>query len=95
MRDISAQYRQAFLGILWAFFLPLANTVTWVFLSRAGIVSVGETAMPYAAYVFTGTMLWAILLDAINAPLRQTNAARGMLAKLNFPREALSSPAST
>ena len=89
VRDISAQYRQAFLGILWAFFLPLANTVTWVFLSRAGIVSVGETAMPYAAYVFTGTMLWAILLDAINAPLRQTNAARAMLAKLNFPREAL------
>lgn len=89
VRDIRAQYRQAFLGILWAFILPLANTVTWIFLSRAGIVSVGETALPYPVYVFIGTMLWAILMDAMNAPLQQTNAARGMLAKLNFPREAL------
>lgn len=89
VRDIRAQYRQAFLGILWAFILPLANTVTWIFLSRAGIVSVGETALSYPVYVFTGTMLWSILMDAMNAPLQQTNAARGVLAKLNFPREAL------
>ena len=87
VRDIRAQYRQAFLGILWAFILPLANTVIWIFLSRAGIVSVGETELPYSVYVFTGTMLWAILMDAMNAPLQQTNAARAMLAKLNFPRE--------
>ncbi len=89
VRDIRAQYRQAFLGFLWAFILPLANTVTWIFLSRAGVVSVGETALSYPVYVFTGTMLWSILMDAMNAPLQQTNAARGMLAKLNFPREAL------
>ena len=88
-RDISAQYRQAFLGILWAFILPLANTVIWIFLSRTGIVSMEETELPYPVYVFTGTMLWAILIDAINAPLLQTNAARAMLTKLNFPREAL------
>ncbi|WP_242523411.1 ABC transporter permease [Thiocystis minor] len=89
VRDISAQYRQAFLGILWAFILPLANTLVWVFLSGSGIVSVGKTALPYPVYVFTGTMLWAIFMDALNAPLQQTSAAKAMLAKLNFPREAL------
>ena len=89
VRDIRAQYRQAFLGIIWAFILPLANTVTWIFLSGAGIVKLGETALPYPVYVFTGTMLWAVLMDAMNAPLQQTNQARSMLAKLNFPREAL------
>lgn len=89
VRDIRAQYRQAFLGMLWAFILPLANTVTWVFLSGAGIIKVAETALPYPVYVFTGTMLWAIFMDAMNAPLQQTNQARSMLAKLNFPREAL------
>jgi lipopolysaccharide transport system permease protein len=40
-------------------------------------------------YVFAGTMLWAIFMDSINAPMAETTAARGMLAKLNFPREAL------
>lgn len=89
VRDISAQYRQAALGVLWAFILPLANTATWLFLNSAGIVSVGETALPYAVYVFTGTMLWAIFMDALNAPLQQTTTAKAMLAKINFPREAL------
>jgi lipopolysaccharide transport system permease protein len=89
VRDISAQYRQAALGVLWAFILPLANAVTWIFLNRGGIVSVGETDLPYPLYVLTGTTLWAMLTDAINAPLLQTQTARNMLAKLNFPREAL------
>ncbi len=89
VRDISAQNRQAFLGILWAFILPLANTLVWVFLSGSGIVQVSETPLPYPVYVFTGSMLWAILMDAINAPLQQTNAAKSMLARLNFPRESI------
>lgn len=89
VRDISAQYRQAFLGILWAFILPLANTLVWIFLSGSGVVKVTDTPLPYPVYVFSGTMLWAILMDAINAPLQQTMAAKAMLAKLNFPRESL------
>ena len=89
VRDISAQYRQAFLGILWAFILPLANTLAWIFLNSSGVVKIGETALPYPVYVFTGTMLWAIFMDALNAPLQQTRAAQSMLSKLNFPREAL------
>ena len=89
IRDISAQYRQTFLGILWALILPLANTAVWLFLNGSGIVSVQETTIPYPVYVFAGTMLWAIFMDSINAPMGETNAARAMLAKLNFPREAL------
>ena len=89
VRDISAQYRQAVLGILWAFILPLANTLAWIFLNSSGVVKVSDTPLPYPVYVFTGTMLWAIFMDALNAPLQKTTAAKGMLAKLNFPREAL------
>ena len=89
VRDITAGYRQAFLGFAWAVIMPLANAVIWIFLRGAGVISVGETTLPNWLYAFTGTMIWAILLEAMNAPLQQTNAARGMLAKLNFPREAL------
>lgn len=89
VRDISAQYRQAFLGFLWAFILPLANTLVWIFLNSSGVIQLADTALPYPVFAFTGTMLWAIFMDALNAPLQQVNAARGMLAKLNFPREAL------
>jgi len=89
VRDLSAQYRQAILGFLWAIILPLANTLIWIFLSRSGVVNVSDTALPYPIYVFTGTMLWAILMDAVNAPLQIATASKSMLAKINFPREAL------
>lgn len=89
VRDLSAQYRQAALGFLWAFILPLAHTAAWLFLDSAGVVHVGDTGLPYALYVFSGTMLWSIFMDALGAPLQQTTAAKPMLAKVSFPREAL------
>ena len=89
VRDLSAQYRQTFLGFFWAIILPLSNTVVWIFLSRSGVVNVSDTPLPYPVYVLTGTMLWAILMDALNAPLQIVSASKVMLAKINFPREAL------
>lgn len=89
VRDISAQYRRSFLGILWALILPLANTLVWLFLNGSGIVQLQETPIPYPVYVFSGTMLWAIFMASISSPMQQTAANSGMLAKLNFPKEAL------
>lgn len=89
VRDVRAQYRQAALGLLWAFILPIANTGAWLFIQGSGIVTLQPTGLPYPIYVFTGTMLWAILMDAVNAPLQQIAAARPMLTKINFPHEAL------
>ena len=34
-------------------------------------------------------MLWAVLMDALNAPLQTLTASKNMLAKINFPRESL------
>ena len=89
VRDINAQYRQTLLGILWAIILPLANTLAWVFLNSSGVIKIADTALTYPIYVFTGTMLWAIFMDALNAPLALATASKPMLTKLNFPREAL------
>lgn len=89
IRDISAQYRQTLLGFLWAILIPLSNTVIWIFLSKSGVVSVNKTDIPYPVYVFVGTMLWGILIDAVNAPLQSTSGAKTMLSKINFPRESL------
>ena len=89
VRDINAQYRQTALGILWAFILPLVNTVTWVFLNKSGVVRIEGTALPYTLHVLSGTMLWSIFVDAANAPLNGMTEAKQILAKVNFPREAL------
>jgi lipopolysaccharide transport system permease protein len=88
-RDISAQYRQSALGILWALINPLTTTAVWLFLSNSRLVQVADTGLPYPAFLFTGTLLWSILVDSLTAPLAQVNANRPLLAKINFPREAL------
>lgn len=89
VRDLRSQYRQSLLGFLWAFISPLANTVAWIFLNASGVVRIADTGIPYAAYVFTGTMLWQLLVESVQSPLQQTVAAKPMLSKLNFPREAV------
>jgi lipopolysaccharide transport system permease protein len=89
VRDISAQYRQSALGVLWALINPLMTTAVWLFLSTSRLVQVADTGLPYPVFVFTGTLLWSILIDAFNAPLQQVSTNKPLLAKINFPREAL------
>lgn len=89
LRDIRAQYRQSYLGYIWAFVMPLANTVVWIMLNSTGVVRVADTPIPYPAYVFTGTMIWQLLVEAVQSPLQQVGMSRSFLTKLNFPREAL------
>ena len=89
VRDISAQYRQSLLGVLWALIVPLANTAVWLFLSASQVVQVQSTELPYPLFVFSGSLLWSILIEALNQPLQQVLANKMLLAKINFPREAL------
>lgn len=89
VRDTKGMYRQSFLGILWAFFTPLMNTLIWIFMNSTGVVSIPSTGIPYPVYVFTGTMLWSVLLESMTSPLQQTQAAQGIMTKINFPKEAL------
>ena len=88
-RDIKAQYRDSLLGFFWAFITPLFSAATWIVFNASGIVKVADTSIPYPAYVFTGTMLWQVFNEALNAPLVQLNASRNLLSKLNFPRESI------
>ncbi|WP_432409967.1 ABC transporter permease [Rasiella sp. SM2506] len=89
VRDITAQYRQSFLGILWAFITPLATAMVWIVLNSSGAVKISATGLPYPVYVISGTLIWSIITGAINSPMQSTKAAKGILSKINFPKEAL------
>jgi lipopolysaccharide transport system permease protein len=89
VRDFKGQYRQSILGVFWAFITPIMNTIVWIFLNKSGAVQLADTGIPYPVYVFTGTMLWAVLIESITMPLQQTNASKGIMSKINFPKEAL------
>lgn len=89
VRDISAQYRQSILGYLWVVIPPLVAALPFIYLNAQGIVSIGATPIPYAAYALIGTTIWQVFVDALNAPLRLVTAARPMLTRINLPREAI------
>ena len=88
-RDIKAQYRQSYLGIIWAFITPLMTAAVWIFLNLTGTIRVTDIGIPYPIYAFSGTLLWSIITTAINNPTQSTNSARGLMSKINFPKEAL------
>jgi lipopolysaccharide transport system permease protein len=89
VRDISAQYRQSFLGILWAFLPPIAMGMVFVVLNSRKLINIGETNIPYPAFAMFGTVLWQVFVDSLNAPLRTVTASKPVLAKINIPKEAL------
>lgn len=89
VRNLSARYRQTLLGYFWAIFPPLATTAIWLFLTREQVVSITVPNVPYPVYLITGTILWQTFVDAIQIPVRVISESKSMLAKINFPREAL------
>jgi lipopolysaccharide transport system permease protein len=89
VRDMSAQYRQTFLGYIWAFLPPLVTSLTFIYLNSQGIVHIEGMGMPYPAFAFIGTLLWQVFVDAIQCPSQAILTAKPMLSKINFPREAL------
>jgi len=89
VRNFSAQYRQTALGYLWAFLPPVVTTLAFLLLGKSGVLNVGDTKLPMAAYMLISTTLWQLFADAVNAPLRVCAASKAMLTKINFPREAL------
>lgn len=88
-RDIKAQYRQSFLGVFWAVFPLLINSLVWIFLQSSGTIAVTATNVPYPAFVLIGTTLWGIIGECINLTSQSVNANRSIITKINFDKEAL------
>lgn len=89
IRDLTAQYRQTFLGYIWAFLPPLVASLTFIFLNSQGIVKIDTGNIPYPAFAMIGTLLWQVFVDAIMCAPSALVAAKPMLSKINFQREAI------
>jgi lipopolysaccharide transport system permease protein len=89
VRDISSQYRQSFLGIFWAFVPPIVAAIGLTFASNAKILNIGATDLPYPAYVMFSMALWQTFVESLNGPVQAVVTAKPMLARINFPREAI------
>lgn len=89
LRNISVRYRQTVLGYVWAFLPPVVTTLVFVFLRRANFLRIPDSEVHYLAFLLSGLILWEVFADAVGSPIRMVTQLTGMLAKVNFPREAL------
>ncbi|MBC7931040.1 MAG: ABC transporter permease [Rubrivivax sp.] len=89
LRDLSAQYRQSFLGVVWAFLPPIALAAGFTLAGDAKVINVAATELPYPAYVMLSMMLWQTFVESLNGPVQAVANAKQMLTRINFPREAI------
>jgi lipopolysaccharide transport system permease protein len=89
VRDLSAQYRQSILGVFWSFLPPIITGLVFILLQNRGVVNLGETGIPYPVFALTGTILWQVFVESLNAPLKSVLLSKPIIAKVNIPYEAL------
>ena len=89
VRDTKAKYRSSLLGLFWAMAPPLIAAIGLTTARNAGMLNLGRTPIPYPAYVILGFSLWQIFHAALTKPILSLSAARGLLAKVDFPREVI------
>lgn len=90
-RNIKAQYRQTFFGLLWVFLPAIMSAAVWVFLYSFRVVRFDDpvSQSQYIAYVLTGMILWQSFVEAYSSPLQAFQQNRTMMSKINFPREVI------
>ena len=88
-RDIATRYRQSVLGYIWALVPPVATAVMFTFLSRTRVLAIGETSIPYPAYVLLGMVIWQFFAGGVTAAASSLIKGESLVTKISFPKETL------
>src|SRR5687768_3447043 len=87
--SVQARYRRAWLGYLWLLLPTAGTTLVWVYVQSRNLIRISPTDVPYPVYVLSGTILWQVFAEALNAPLQQLAAGRQVITRTRVPHEAL------
>ena len=86
-KDFFVRYRRAAFGVLWAVGLPfLQAAILAVVFSK--IVQI-ETGFPYAVFVFSGFVPWALFSAAVGGASTSIVDNSSLASKIYFPRAIL------
>jgi lipopolysaccharide transport system permease protein len=88
-RDFFALYKQSFIGVLWAFIIPLVSVGTFILLNRSGIFSIGDINVPYPIYAILGMAFWQLFSTGLITSSNSLVKAGPMIAKINFSKKSL------
>lgn len=84
-REVQVRYKQAFLGMAWAVFLPLSLMAVFTVVRRGS--SAWTDAVPYPVWAYTGLLGWTLHQTALKGCVGTLVTNRNLLQKVYFPRE--------
>jgi ABC-type polysaccharide/polyol phosphate export permease len=84
-RDLLLRYKQTIMGLGWAVFMPLINTVIFsvVFMRVAPI----DTGVPYPLFAYTGLLVWNAFAASLRFSVTSLTSNSSLVTKIYFPRE--------
>ncbi len=85
-REVQVRYKQAFLGMAWAVFLPLSLMLVTTAL-RGGFAPGWRTTVPYAVFSYCGILPWTFHQTALKGCTATLVTNKNLLSKVYFPRE--------
>jgi lipopolysaccharide transport system permease protein len=86
-RDLVLRYKQTFMGVAWAMFMPLVNTAVFgVVFTRVARIDVG---MPYPVFAYCGLIVWNLFATSLKFSIGSLTSNMGLVTKVYFPREIL------
>ena len=88
-RDFINVYKRTIFGISWVIISPLIGIISWVLLNSAGVLSPGETGIPYPAYVLVSTTIWGLFLGFFTSSSNTLTSGKGFIDQVEYPHEAL------
>ena len=89
IKDLKAKYKQSILGVFWAFIMPFVMIGSFIYLSKAGVVDVGTTNIPYPLFALLGISFWQLFATGLASCTNSIVAAGGVIVKINFPKKTL------
>jgi ABC-type polysaccharide/polyol phosphate export permease len=85
-REVQVRYKQAFLGMAWAVFLPLSLMLVTTAL-RSGLAPGWRTSVPYAVFSYCGILPWTFHQVALKGCTGTLVTNKNLMQKVYFPRE--------
>lgn len=85
-KEIKARYKNAILGLLWIFIIPLLQMVVMGFVFS---LIFKFNIKNYYLFLFTGLLPWNFFSQALNKAVPRIVFDRSLIQKSNFPKEVI------
>lgn len=84
-REVQVRYKQAFLGMAWAVFLPVTLMLVFTLIRRG--TGARDEGVPYPVWSYCGLLGWTLHQTSLKGCVGTLVTNRNLLNKVYFPRE--------